>query len=358
MPLSEPFWWYHPKKRLVARLFVPFSWAYGAIARRRIDRARPFTSRLPVVCVGNFTAGGTGKTPFCLLLAEILRSMGERPAFLTRGYGGNTAGQHIVDGERDTAELTGDEPLLLASAAPTVISRDRAAGAQVIESLPAQPTVIVMDDGLQNPSLAKTMKIVLIDNERRVGNGMVIPAGPLRAPLPTQMQITDAVILNGGMTDSAEDMPVDEHFADTRQWLNQLGFVKPVFQAWLFPSHPLQIAPNARVIAYAGIANPERFFRTLEQFGLTLVETMPFRDHHAYSAADAENLIAMAAERKAILMTTTKDFARLQGHRDRRAELAEKSVVFPISMTIAPADREELKGLLRQALSSDDLTVL
>ena len=196
MSAEEPSWWYNREAALAQRLLDPVAriWAWSAV--RRLRTGKPHRVGLPVVCVGNFTAGGTGKTPLALYLARALADRGERPAFLTRGYGGRLRGPHVVDTALDTAADVGDEPLLLARQALTVVARDRAKGAALIAGLSglAPPTAIVMDDGLQNPGLAKDLSIAVVDARRGLGNGRVIPAGPLRAPLAAQLRIVDAIV--------------------------------------------------------------------------------------------------------------------------------------------------------------------
>ncbi|MGE0857147.1 MAG: tetraacyldisaccharide 4'-kinase, partial [Hyphomicrobiaceae bacterium] len=196
MPLEEPSWWYEDETTATARMLMPLARLYARAALRRLDHAQPYRSRLPVICIGNFTAGGTGKTPLTLHVARHLVHLGEQPAILTRGYGGKVSGAHWIDADRDRADVTGDEPLLLARAAPTLISRDRRAGAIAIEASGRDVSVIVMDDGLQNPALTKDLTIAIVDGTRGVGNGLVIPAGPLRAPLDRQLALADAILVN------------------------------------------------------------------------------------------------------------------------------------------------------------------
>ncbi len=185
MPLNEPRWWYTASKggRLAARLLAPVADAYGAVAEARYRRHAPYRASLPTICVGNFTAGGTGKTPLTRCIVEHLLSLGESPVCLTRGYGGRLPGPVWVDPSRHGAADVGDEPLLLARSAPVMVSRDRAEGARAIEAAEIKATVIVMDDGLQNGTVAKDLTIAVVDATRGMGNGQVIPAGPRRAPL-------------------------------------------------------------------------------------------------------------------------------------------------------------------------------
>ena len=183
MRLDEPPWWYRDPPSGIATVLRPLAALYGWAAAARYWRATPYRSRLPVICVGNFTAGGTGKTPLVIHLCERLKAAGHEPVALTRGYGGRLSGPYWVNAKSDVARDVGDEALLLARAAPTLVARDRRAGAHAIETGPHPVTVIVMDDGLQNPGLAKDLTIAVVDGGRGFGNGLTMPAGPLRAPL-------------------------------------------------------------------------------------------------------------------------------------------------------------------------------
>ena len=192
MPLEAPFWWYRRKGALGSAL-APLGNLYGRIAEKRFADITPYRSRLPVVCIGNFTAGGGGKTPTAIAIAALLKELGAKPAFLTRGYGGASKGPVLVKQGHSATEV-GDEPLLLADASPTMVSADRPAGAKAIEATDA--SVIVMDDGFQNPSLAKDLSLVVVDGGVGVGNGLIIPAGPLRAPLDAQIARASALIVD------------------------------------------------------------------------------------------------------------------------------------------------------------------
>ena len=171
MPLDEPGWWYARQGHVVGAVLAPLGLLYGAIARRRFEQSAPFRSRLPVICIGNFVAGGTGKTPLTLYLARVLAAQGHRPVALTRGYGARLKGPYWVDAARDGGGDVGDEALLLAGCLPTLLARDRAAGAKAIETGPHPASVILMDDGMQNGSLAKDLVIAVVDGRRGFGNG-------------------------------------------------------------------------------------------------------------------------------------------------------------------------------------------
>jgi tetraacyldisaccharide 4'-kinase len=331
----EPSWWYRPPG-LISELLRPVAAVYGTIARRRLGQAPAFRSSLPVVCVGNFTAGGSGKTPFTLMLAARLSARGERPVILSRGYGGEIMGPHWVDPARDGYPRVGDEPLMLARVAPVMVARNRIEGAREIERR-GDGTVIIMDDGLQNPTLAKTLTFAIVDGVRGLGNGAVIPAGPLRAPLATQLGSADAIVFNGS------------GFRPETDALRHGG--RPIIDAELMPSNVAAWLSGQRWVAYAGIGNPERFFDTVRSRGGILVETVSFPDHARYSDRDARHLMTTAERLGAKLITTEKDFVRLTGSPALIA-LAASSAVVPVVVTLSDGSAERLDRLLDGALGA------
>ncbi len=352
MPLKEPTWWYGGKAQNRARLLQPLSYVYGRIAARRMTFARPYTSVIPVICVGNFTAGGTGKTPLTILLAEQLRTIGERPALLTRGYGGSVPGPHLVNLAKDSALRTGDEALLLARCAPTVVARDRADGARFLEALDDPPSVIIMDDGLQNPSLAKMLKLAVVDARRGVGNCQVIPSGPLRAPLADQLDVADAIVINAGPMEHEAEPAVPD---DLIKIFRQMHFSGPILRSGIVPRTNLETLRGRNVLAFAGIGYPERFFDTLRLGGINVTEAVSFKDHHFFDAGDAERLLFRAEALGAQLVTTEKDHVRLLSYEDQRGELAARTTPFEITMTLADGDNDVLNALVQRAIAHDDL---
>jgi tetraacyldisaccharide 4'-kinase len=324
----------------------PVAAVYGSVAERRFQRAEPVEVALPVICVGNFTAGGTGKTPLALYIARELKRRGERPAFLTRGYGGRCVVPHRVDAANDTADDVGDEALLLSREAPTYVARDRAAGARAIqESGTERATVIVMDDGLQNPSLVKDITIAVVDGRRGFGNGSVLPAGPLRAPLAFQLGLADAIVINRP-PDSA---PVEVSAAGA--WLRQ-RFPGPVLEARPQPAGDTSVFKGRDVVAFAGIANPGRFFALLETLGARIIERVVFPDHHVFAEADAARLIALSDQSNAVLATTEKDHVRLAGELGACGLLHARAQVLRIGVTFDERDAERLGSLIEMALKS------
>jgi tetraacyldisaccharide 4'-kinase len=334
-------WWYGGRslgRSVVAGCLAPLGALYGWAVQARYRRAKPYRAHLPVVCVGNLTAGGTGKTPLTLHLCAHLQAAGLRPAVLTRGYGGSHAGPHWV-AEGDRAEAVGDEALLLARAAPTLVSRDRAAGARAIEAR-AAIDAIVMDDGLQNPQLAKDLTLAVVDGARGLGNARVIPAGPLRAPLAFQLGLVDAIVVNA---------PASNAGAAAIDWLGQ-RFDGPILRCTTVVAGDAGWLQGQRVIAWAGIGAPQRFFAMLRALGAELEETVAFGDHQRLAESDAQRLLALARRYEATLVSTAKDMARLEGAAGALAQLATCTRVLPIRLQFASPDAERLAGLVAAAV--------
>ncbi len=340
MRLDEPAWWYRDPPSGIAKVLRPLAALYGRAAAARYFRVTPYRSRLPVVCVGNFTAGGAGKTPLVIELLKRLKAAGHEPVALTRGYRGRLSGPYWVNAKGDTARDVGDEALLLARAGLTLVARDRRAGARAIESGPNPCTVIVMDDGLQNPSLAKDLVFAVVDGRRGIGNGLAIPAGPLRAPLDFQLELTDAILVNGG-----------EPEAPVAEWLRH-RFVGSVLRARMVPAEEADWLKGARVVAWAGIAAPQRFFAMLRSLGADVADAVAFRDHHWLSDGDARRLLDLAERHGAKLVTTAKDMARLSGADGLPARLAAASRVLEVELRLPEPDAERLMSLIDTALAA------
>lgn len=326
---EPPFWWRRPG--LAARLLAPIAGLYGAVAAARMRRGGA-RAAVPVICIGNLTVGGGGKTPTAIAVARLFLRAGLRPVFLTRGYGGALAGPVSV-GVNACAAQVGDEPLLLARIAPTIVARDRVAGAAAAAREPAD--LIVMDDGLQNPSLVKDAALVALDGRRGVGNGYGIPAGPLRAPLAAQLDRAHAVLVVGDAGESAREAMRE---AQRRGLPLFAGRLEPVGSA-------AAELTGRRVLAFAGIADPGKFFATLADAGVAVAAQCGFPDHHRYSSADAAALIARAERDGLQLVTTEKDAARLQGD-PTTAALAALSKVLPVALVVA--EEERLRAFLRE----------
>ncbi|MBA2126857.1 tetraacyldisaccharide 4'-kinase [Hyphomicrobium methylovorum] len=341
MPVREPEWWYGAESSWQAALLAPVAAVVGRIASARLRDQNGYRSRLPVICVGNFTAGGSGKTPLALLLAKLVKEEGRAPWFLSRGYGGSASGAVLVDPTRHAAADVGDEPFLLAAHASAVVSRDRRKGAELIEQNATGPAAIIMDDGLQNPTLAKDLTIAVVDCARRFGNGRVIPAGPLRAPLAEQIRLANLIVLNGEVRSAASDLRVK---------LSRLTSA-PIISASVRPTANADRFRSRKVIAYAGIANPGRFFSLLETLGAVVLSRHAFADHHPFSDHDARMLLEAAQGANAELITTEKDFARLASASGAVTELRAASSVLAIEAAIDGENLQTLKALLHAALS-------
>ena len=301
----------------MSRLLMPLAAVYGVIAGHRLQR-EGFEAGIPVFCVGNYHVGGAGKTPTVLALARLLRELGETPVVLSRGYGGRLHGPVMVDRGRHAAQDVGDEPLMLARTVAVAVARDRVDGVALARSQGA--TVIVMDDGFQNPAIAKDASLIVIDAYRGLGNACVFPAGPLRAPLPPQIDRTDALIVIG---DGAAAGKVAAAVAAQG---------KPVMSAHLkVDAASVASLGGKRVLAFAGIGDPARFFRTLRASRVDVVQERVFADHHPFSQGEIESLIAEARRDALILVTTEKDLARLRG-REGFPDWAQEIVPFAVTL--------------------------
>jgi tetraacyldisaccharide 4'-kinase len=276
---------------------MPLAALYGAIAAGRLTRPG-FDVGIPVLCIGNYHVGGAGKTPATLALVRLLRDMAETPVVLSRGYGGRLRGPVNVDPQRHSAADVGDEPLMMARTVPVVVARDRVEGAALARSRNA--SVILMDDGFQNPVIVKDASLIVIDAGRGLGNGRVFPAGPLRAPLRPQFARTDALIIVGS-----------GRAADTvAAAITARG--APVLRARLVPDDASVAALRGkRVLAFAGIGDPAKFFATLRLSGIDVAMEKAFADHHPFSQGEVASLLAQASRDGLTPVTTEKDFVRL-----------------------------------------------
>ena len=290
--MRAPRFWRHDG--LAARLLTPLAWSYGLLASARRGLIRPERAECPVICVGNLVTGGAGKTPVALDLGQRLMARGRHVHYLSRGYGGSTPGPIRVDPAEHDARWVGDEPLLLAARAPTWVARHRPAGARA--AVAAGADVIVMDDGFQNPSLIKDLSLVVIDGAYGFGNGRMLPAGPLREPVADGLARADGVVVMG----------------EGSAWRDGLaGFVKPILHGVLAPAPGAASLSGKAVLAFAGIARPEKFFETLAAMGCRLVGTHGFPDHHSFSADEIMTLVEFANTQGAVAVTTEKDHVRL-----------------------------------------------
>ncbi len=304
-------------------LLAPAGWLFAAAGVLRRRFATPVRAPVPVICVGNLTVGGAGKTPVAMALGEYLAARGQAVHFLSRGYRGRLAGPVQVDPALHDAVAVGDEPLLLARVAPTWVARDRAAGAMAAAAAGAD--VIVLDDGHQNPTLHKDLSLVVVDGSYGFGNGRIIPAGPLREPVAAGLRRADAVLL---IT------------PDSRRVAAHLPADLPLLHAALAPTNVPPVAGQS-VVAFAGIGRPEKFFATLEAMKCRIVECFAFADHHRFTETELARIFMRADETGAMIVTTEKDYVRLSP-RIRQA-------VQPVAIALVWRDTGRLETLLRTA---------
>lgn len=311
--MTEPWFWRGESvaARAMRMALYPAASLYDAGQRLRWRLTRPFDSGVPVICVGNATTGGSGKTPFCLMLHKLLADHGIEAVFLSRGYGGALRGPTRVLSSH-TAHDVGDEPLLLAAAAPTWIARDRASGAAAAAKAGAR--LIIMDDGFQNPSIKKSVGLLMVSGDE-AGRAQ-FPAGPMREPLHRAVLRTDAII-SVGADSKSEAVTANARLFHARTDIQPSVVSQPV-------------------VAFCGIARPERFFESLERKGFTLKAKVSFADHHVFSPSEMAALRAQADDHKAALITTEKDFVRMEP-RDR-----EGCAVARLTMTV-----DDPHGLVR-----------
>jgi tetraacyldisaccharide 4'-kinase len=277
---------------LAAGLLAPLGTAWDAAGRLHRALARPYRAAASVVCVGNLVAGGTGKTPVVMSLAGLIAGAEVEAHVATRGYGGRLAGPVRVEPALHDAIAVGDEALLIAARAPCWVARDRAAGVRAAAAAGAE--IIVLDDGFQNPFVEKDLSLVVVDAEYGFGNSRVMPAGPLREAVAPGLARADAVVLLG-----AGAVPA---------LVRQCG--RPILRATLEPVDGARFA-GSRIVAFAGIGRPEKFFAGLRRLGAELVAAYPFADHHPFAAAELARLRGEAARADAALVTTAKDWVRL-----------------------------------------------
>src|SRR5271167_37563 len=317
---AAPLFWGKPPG-LVADLLSPIGATCDAAGRLRRAMSRSYRPPVPVVCVGNLVAGGAGKTPVALALADWLVERGVPAHVVTRGYGGRLRGPVRVDPVRHDAIAVGDEALLLAARAPCWVARHRAAGVRA--AVAAGAGAILLDDGFQNPAVAKTFGLIVVDDGYGFGNGRVIPAGPLRENLRRGLARADAVVLLAAEGDAGSDA----------EWMRIAGGL-PVLPAVLEPICGERLA-GARLLAFAGIGRPEKFFATLRALGAGLVGARAFPDHHSFRAVELEGLRRDAERAGARLITTAKDIVRVPSAQRAGIEVLEVQIRWPDPSALA-----------------------
>ncbi|MDV7338026.1 tetraacyldisaccharide 4'-kinase [Terasakiella sp. A23] len=323
--MKAPAFWNHGQKSLLSSLLAPIAGIYGSRTAKRALQPARFKADIPVICIGNLTMGGAGKTPSAITICETLKQAGKNPVFLSRGYGGKLEGPVMVDAQ--SATDVGDEPLLLRQYAPVCVSRNRVAGAKACMESGAD--VIIMDDGYQNPHLHKDISFLVIDGGFGHGNEKVFPAGPLRETLENGLQRCDAILFIG------------EDVTQTKDRLKDAAPHLPILDATITPKARPDLSGKS-CIAFAGIGRPEKFFATLRNMGITLAAQHSFGDHHPYSTQDITRLRKEAEQLNASLITTEKDLVRLP------QELRRHIDVIKIKLDFGKADM--LHGVLRDIL--------
>ncbi len=315
--MKAPAFWWRPGGGPGAALLAPAGWLVGRIAAKRM--ARPPRARLaiPVVCIGNPTVGGAGKTLVAIALAEALAARGARPVFLTRGYGGKLEGPVRVEPGHGAGDV-GDGALLLADRFPTIVAADRAVGGPLAARF---GDVVVMDDGFQNPGLAKDVALLVVDAVVGLGNGRVTPAGPLRAPFAAHAARAEALVVVEGDEAARATLPAT---------------ALPVHRVRLVASAPVPLE-GRRVAAFAGIGRPSKFFASVAALGATIALRRAFGDHEAIGEGDARQLLERARAEGLALVTTAKDRKRLMAGGPAARELADTAIALAVRAELPDA---------------------
>ncbi len=316
---APPFWWRQHDWR--ALLLYPVSTIYGAVAKKRLEAAAPPGAGIPVLCVGNLTVGGSGKTPIAVTIAKAAKKMGLKPGFISRGYGGGMKEPHLADLNEHSVWHSGDEPLLLAAHAPTAVSVNRLSAAKLL--IEQGCDFAIMDDGFQSARLRYDFALIVVDSSRGIGNGHVIPGGPLRAPLGPQLRLADGIV-------------VIDHGTAADQVVRQAAqAAKPVYSAKTRIIGPKKFSGN-RYLAFSGIGNPAKFFESLRSTGAEIVAKREFGDHHVFTQAELEELASHAARENLQLITTEKDAVRFLNGNAAATEFLSALEVMKISIEFDP----------------------
>jgi tetraacyldisaccharide 4'-kinase len=307
---KQPDFWYI-RNSACKKVLSPLSvfYQYGILVSQLFHSVQEIN--VPVICVGNLVVGGAGKTPTVLSIADILKSLGKKVHILTRGYGGKERGPILLDLDCHNAELVGDEPLLLAQSSPTWVSKDRVLGAHA--AVKAGAEIILMDDGFQNLSLRKDLSFLVVDGTYGFGNECMIPAGPLREPIEGGIARADVVVVVG----------------DDLYGVAKYVSSKPIIKAIFVPDkQSVQLVADRPVIAFAGIAHPDKFFNSVVSAGGQILHRQTFQDHHRFRQDEIQSLLEKANTHNALLLTTDKDHVRLSPEAKRFVSSFKVSLKF------------------------------
>jgi tetraacyldisaccharide 4'-kinase len=337
---NAPEFWWRPAPAGAALALWPAARLWGAAVAWRMAQPPRYRPPVAVVCVGNLLVGGAGRTPTVIALARMARGRGLKPGILVSGHDGRARGPILVDPTIYNADHVGDEAMLAAAVAPTVVARDRAAGAKVLAG--AGVDLIVMDGGLHDPALPKDLALIAVDAGLGIGNGLTVPSGPMRAPLQPQLRRADALLVVG---EGEAAGPLIRAAA-------RAG--RAVIRAELRPTRVREWRKQP-ILAFAGIARPQRFFAALTDVGATLARTMTFPDGHRYTAVDAETLMATADADGLRLVTSEQDMARLAGRSGALALLAGRTEA--LAMTVEFENAAAVAGMIDEAMRKAALAV-
>ena len=328
--INTPEFWY--KKDLISKfktfLLLPFSIAWILLSLIKKNFSKRYKSYLKVICIGNLSIGGTGKTPFSIQTYKILEILGYKPVFLTRGYRGLTKGPILVNKSHNHKDV-GDEALLLSKVGTTIVSSNRCIGAKYIENLKKNYDIIIMDDGLQNYQLEQDIKLLLIDKKLLFGNGYCIPAGPLRQTITHGLKKIDAIIFTG----DGDIKDINLNFINNIQNFDTKLEIKNTFKT-----------KQNNFLAFCALGNPIKFFNTLKKNNFKIVLTKSFPDHYEYKNKDINTLREEAYNRNLKLITTEKDYVKID---DKENEIS----VLPIEINFSKADGNKFKSFLKEKIN-------
>jgi tetraacyldisaccharide 4'-kinase len=323
--IKSPAFWQNPQSPY-GKILLPLSAIYNFFRKLKIKKSSPKKTPLKIVCIGNLTFGGAGKTPVSIAIKDILDKYHVSSCFLSRGYGGSLEGPVKVSRLFHSAQEVGDEPILLAQHGLTIVAKDRYAGALAAHKGSAK--IAILDDGFQNFSLQKDLNLLVVDGTIGFGNEYLFPAGPLREPIDEGLRNSDALIVIGTPSTRLEEI--------------LKGYDKPIFKATTKAFLPKDLAPQQEVMAFCGIGYPEKFFKTLQELQLNVKQLIPFADHHFYKLPEIERLKLLAKREDVPLLTTEKDYVRLTAR--------QKHGIIPIPLSLKWGNEKKLRAFLEEHL--------